>query len=1260
MSGLQGSKAFGKLGRLGFGSAVGDILGESLDPTKPDEDPNFAKSVKRKEVAGGERGHTCAQQADSTDLHADADGLSLLDRPTKTTEDDALLDLLQDDDKAGRLRSLLARGVRPSSKLNPLWEALKPQSSGLPRTFACARALLEANGDPNEVAPHTLRWLDGEAERSQNVSALWLACMEGRDSAVEFLLSMGADANYVHEGIQGLDGRVTPLMIACARGSAASVRLLLSHACDAESVACVPGGSSPTQQQQVTALDVALKASCGMCPLGELTNVAGSRKCTLLLLEHDHRRHPDGFSARHFEHLCYMCCAQIETVTVAQRCKLVKCLLSAQVDPNVQPPTSTSASSLSKPTVVARVALSGLRLLELCARPGPRGPHLCACEPALPHSTSLTAVRCTLYGSCCKHGTELAIIDTLLAGGAEATPRCSTELGNGLSVGAWERAGCSTRAAQDSSYHKEVEERLTTAREVRSADGMRVSLAGLTTKAHLNGQQGTVQATYTSVGRLAVLLDGAQEPVSIPRGNVVMAFAGNEKSSNHAIHPAVSPGEGASPASPDVARSSDDVSSPETLSPPVESSAWRNRLSSVASVASSVITSVAGLIGSGADESSASEVATEVEVEGGAAEDEDGEDHTIVKLIQSLGRPKKGAHGSLTAINTDTESPFFLACRHGDTKQVMELLADGESPNQTSSEGESVLYAALECQVKEKRLASMKALLEAKADPSVGRKVGITSGLLHGRADSQVEDSPLGRAVLMAKADSVRMLLDFGASLQTSADVEQQSELVFLWKLLTMVCGSYSDEQMAQTLTTDGMVTGWLEIFELLLDKVDTLLVSRLLSNQVCSTDSAFAVHVCRMILASGVDPDHIISKESGAIQLPALMCAALHGAHGCVRELLANHANPAISVSNRTKTVSAMSIAKEQKDNACVGMLVHALQQSQALVGLTVCVRGYRAKPTFNGKVGKVSHTIQLDVHGVHDARALPWTSDFLSRHACGWYCEQVLSFDNATGQCRVGFELGDGTASYFKVHSLLPSVLVPVEADDAHGTESHGADVSLDGIVSTSSDGGADSMASVVQRAATSTCSADESGPQERYEELSSPASYDSEGADGETRLFNAVSSYESCKVADALLAGCGNSQQRVVQIVDDGREDMTLLDAICIELCQLPVGSKASVTRTRLDVLLLLLVDTPSELYGPPEKYAPFTMSRFQGRSGCTVLNVMKLMGGREAQCNVIEESKRKKEEEVHRPQLQLNYVHPHLQICLLAYFCLPTAP
>ena len=64
--GLQSSKAFGKLRGLGFGSSKGgDCLNDSFNPTKPDEDRNFAKSMKRKEVAGGERGHTRSPQRHS-------------------------------------------------------------------------------------------------------------------------------------------------------------------------------------------------------------------------------------------------------------------------------------------------------------------------------------------------------------------------------------------------------------------------------------------------------------------------------------------------------------------------------------------------------------------------------------------------------------------------------------------------------------------------------------------------------------------------------------------------------------------------------------------------------------------------------------------------------------------------------------------------------------------------------------------------------------------------------------------------------------------------------------------------------------------------------------------------------------------------------------------------------------------------------------------------------------------------------------------
>ena len=63
--GMQGSKAFRSLAATGFGSA--NPPGKSYDPLDDSYVPekNFAKSMKRKEQPGGERGHTRSPQRPS-------------------------------------------------------------------------------------------------------------------------------------------------------------------------------------------------------------------------------------------------------------------------------------------------------------------------------------------------------------------------------------------------------------------------------------------------------------------------------------------------------------------------------------------------------------------------------------------------------------------------------------------------------------------------------------------------------------------------------------------------------------------------------------------------------------------------------------------------------------------------------------------------------------------------------------------------------------------------------------------------------------------------------------------------------------------------------------------------------------------------------------------------------------------------------------------------------------------------------------------
>jgi len=187
------------------------------------------------------------------------------------------------------------------------------------------------------------------------------------------------------------------------------------------------------------------------------------------------------------------------------------------------------------------------------------------------------------------------------------------------------------------------------------------------------------------------------------------------------------------------------------------------------------------------------------------------------------------------------------ACSRNDAVQLTQLLRRGVSPNATNADGESFLYLSLTwpSSNSDGGLACVKALLEAKADPS--KPSGGLTGTL---------TTPLKTATLLGRAGVARALLDAGAVHDEMVGGEEP-----LWLATKLLAMCYGDREAADEDGGDGMGKGGgvdhAGCMEVLLERADTKLKLKSM-NTVASMNTTGAVRVLQRLLDSGVDPDQV------------------------------------------------------------------------------------------------------------------------------------------------------------------------------------------------------------------------------------------------------------------------------------------------------------------------------------------------------------------------------------------------------------------
>ena len=454
------------------------------------------------------------------------------------------------------------------------------------------------------------------------------------------------------------------------------------------------------------------------------------------------------------------------------------------------------------------------------------------------------------------------------------------------------------------------------------------------------------------------------------------------------------------------------------------------------------------------------------------------------------------------------------AATNGDCHLLATLLRSRASPDAVDADGCTPLGKAM-INKYPGWTACLKVLLEAKADPN--RRINNQSS----------GDLPLALAVVTRQDERVDLLLAAGAwpdgkapdGKQSDSDAPAKAPIDIAVAVLRF--GGLHDGR----LDSEGS-DAWraMRCFSLLLAKTDDTVVKLRCLHSAASHNNASCVRAIQLLIDDGVDPDEIILQQVGPHQTKtytALMHAVSSRAPLCVEALLAAGANPSTSVEanqtgDKVTSFSPMSLAKESKDRAIMGLLVEALQKGQRLVGCRVRVDGYRrAKPALNGK------------------------------------CGEVRSFDPKTGQCKVHLDLGMG---YTRSHELSPTVLVPLDDELDEGANEGDGRQRSPGSSSARSDGrqrspgSSSALADGRQRSpgsssARSDADAQDGGQCGSPNSVGSESSEGSEGKPFECTLCDAVLHGAPLQVAALLAAGYRKEVNVEIYVEDDQRGEVSM---------------------------------------------------------------------------------------------------------------------